>query len=389
MTQLSRDNRLLTLALVLWGAGEGLFLYIQTLYLQELGAKPEEIGGALALAELAASLSHIPAGYLSDRLGRKQILMAGWAVGVIAVWLMYLAPSLWVFVLALMLYRFTGFVLAPINAYVSEARGAQSVQRAITLVSASFWAGTLFSPAVGGWVGATYGLRTVYGIAGIFFVVSTAALVFLRPQPLTPPTHGEARYTALFRNRRFAGFLLLMFVVMLAIQIGLPFGPNFVEDAREQDVQVVGLLGSVTSMGIVLVNVVFGQRLPRRGFMLAQVLLAVSLLVLLSTTSLPALTVVFGLRAGWSLARNMGNAQVRRVVTTAESGLAFGVFETVYSATIILGSLIAGQLYARSFALPFQVSLICILLTLPLVWRFAPRRDEQSEEAPAVMASES
>lgn len=388
MTQLSRDNRLLALALVLWGVGEGLFIYIQTLYLQELGARPEEIGGALALAELTASLSHIPAGYLSDRLGRKQVLVAGWGIGVIAVLLMYLAPSLGVFVLALMLYRFTGFVIAPINAYVSEARGPQSVQRAITLVSASYWVGTLFSPTIGGWIGATYGLRRVFGIASIFFVISTVALLFLHPQPLTAPTQGEARYKALFRNQRFTGFLLLMFVAILAIQIGLPLGPNFVKDVRGLDIQAVGVLGSATSLGIVLVNVVFGQRQPRRGFMLAQILLAVSLSLLLITTGLPALILVFGLRAGWSLARNMGNAQVRRVVSSAESGLAFGLFETVYGAAIIIGALLAGKLYAWSFPLPFQVSLVCILVTLPLVWRFAPRRDTHSDEASVTVTRE-
>lgn len=396
MTQLSRDNRLLALALILWGAGEGLFVYIPTLYLKELGASYIEIGWALALAELTAGLSHIPAGYLADRFGRKQILVAGWGVGVVAVVLMYLAPSLWVFVSALMLYRFTGFVIAPINAYVSEARGAQSVQRAITLVSASFWGGTIFSPAIGGWIGATFGLRTVFGIASIFFVISTVALLFLRPQPLTPPAHGQPRYNALFRNRRFASFLLLIFVTALAIQIGLPFAPNFVEEARGLnvvtvfglDVRVVGLLGSVNSLGIVVLNVLFGQRLPRRGFMLAQILLVVSLALLLSTAGLSMLVVVFALRAGWSLARNMGNAQIRRVVSTAESGLAFGLFETVYGAAIIVGSWLAGRLYAYAFALPFQVSLIGIMLTLPLVWRFAPRRDEHSEEVAAVVASE-
>lgn len=396
MNQLSRDNRLLALALVLWGVGEGLFVYFPTLYLQELGANPNEIGNALALAELTAGLSHIPAGYLADRFGRKQVLVAGWGIGVVAVVLMYLASSLWVFVLAQMLYRFTGFVIAPINAYVSEARGAQSVQRALTLVSASFWGGTIFSPAIGGWIGAAFGLRTVFGIAAIFFVFSTVTLLFLRPQPLAPPTHGQPRYNALFRNRRFIGFLGLIFITALAIQIGLPFGPNFVEEARGftevvvagQAVRVVGLLGLVNSLGIVLLNVLFGQRVPRRGFMLAQVLLIASLTFLLFTSGLPALTLVFALRAGWSLARNMGNAQVRRVVSTAESGLAFGLFETVYGAAIIVGSWLAGRLYAQSFALPFQVSLIGIILTLPLVWRFAPRRDEHTEEAPASVMRE-
>jgi hypothetical protein len=59
--------------------------------------------------------------------------------------------------------------------------------------------------------------------------------------------------------------------------------------------------------------------------------------------------------------------------------------ETVSASATVLGPLIAGELYARNFALPFQVSVVLILLTLPLVWLFAPRRDAHTvEPAPVV-----
>ena len=41
---LSRDNRLMALALFLWGMGEGLFIYIEPLALKGLGADPVQIG---------------------------------------------------------------------------------------------------------------------------------------------------------------------------------------------------------------------------------------------------------------------------------------------------------------------------------------------------------
>ena len=50
VTDLSRDNRLMALALFLWASGEGLFIYIQPLYVQQLGADPVQIGGVLSLA---------------------------------------------------------------------------------------------------------------------------------------------------------------------------------------------------------------------------------------------------------------------------------------------------------------------------------------------------
>ena len=70
---MSRDNRLMTLALFLWGAGEGLFLYILPLYMQQLGATPEEVGVVLALAAFLTACSFIPGGLLADHFDPKAL----------------------------------------------------------------------------------------------------------------------------------------------------------------------------------------------------------------------------------------------------------------------------------------------------------------------------
>jgi hypothetical protein len=205
---------------------------------------------------------------------------------------------------------------------------------------------------------------------------------------LAHTTHGQNRLTALLNNRRFMGFLALTLAAALAIQVGMPLGVNFVEEVRGFGVQVVGVLGSVNSLGVVLLNVLFGQRPPRRSLLLAQILLMASLGLLLYTSGLFWLIVAFGLRAGWSLARNMASAQARRAMEAHESGMAFGIFETVYSLALILGPLIAGQLYTQAPELPFQVSAVGIVLTIPLMWFLSPRHPEaQSEETPAPPSS--
>ncbi len=382
---MSRDNRLLVFALFMWGMGEGLFIYIQPLYLRDLGADPVAIGSILAAAGLAAGLAHIPAGLLADRFGRKPMLLAAWLLGLLTTLVMFVARDLRLFAPALIAYTFTGFVLSPLYAYVSAAREGQSVQRAITLVSAGFWAGTIVSPALGGYIARWFEPRMVFAAAAAAFAFSTLAVLLIRHQPPDPRTPGHSRYGALFRNRRFIGFVCLMLAALLAMQIGLPFMPNFVVEARGFDVGLVGLLGSANSLGTVTFNLLLGQRLPRRGFLLAQSMLALGLILFLATTTRNWLFAVYFLRAGWFLAHNMAAAQVGRVVSAAESGLAFGIMETVSASATVLGPLIAGELYAQNFALPFQVSVILILLTLPLVWLFAPRRDAHTvEPAPVV-----
>jgi predicted MFS family arabinose efflux permease len=377
---MTRDNRLLAFALFAWGLGEGLFIYIEPLYLRELGADPVAIGSILAAAALAAGLAHVPAGMLADRFGRKPILVAGWGLGLAAAIVMFLARDLRLFVPGLIAYTFTGFVIAPINGYVAAARGPQSVQRALTLVSAGFWAGTIFSPALGGLIARATELRMVFAAATAAFAFSTLAVLFVHPQPPATPPPGHSRYGALLRNRRFLGFLLLVLSALLAMQVGLPFMPNFVVEVRGFDVGLVGLLGSVNSLGTVTFNLVLGARLPRRAFIFAQACLALSLAILLITVSRNGLFAVYFLRAGWYLARNMAAAQVGRIVAPAQTGLAFGLVETVSTLAAILGPLVAGVLYARTPALPFQVSLGLIVLSLPLVWHFAPRRDAHTRD---------
>ena len=68
---INRDLRLIALSLLIWGFGEGMFIYFQPVYLHELGADPVQIGGILGLAALGMLVSHIPAGALADPSGAK------------------------------------------------------------------------------------------------------------------------------------------------------------------------------------------------------------------------------------------------------------------------------------------------------------------------------
>lgn len=363
----------MTLSLFFWGFGEGLFWYIQPLYLRELGADPVTIGAVLSLAAVAALLAHVPAGYLADRFGAKQVMLAGWLLGVVAISGCYLAPSLLWFSLSWVAYVFTAFAKVPINAYVAQARGRQSVQRAITLVTAGFAGGSVISPALGGWVGAGYGLRSVFLLAAVFFVLSFVVVLFVRSQPVTPVPSGGGRYTELLGNRRLLGFLALMFAAALALYVGLPLAPNFLEEVRGFDVGAVGVFGSVNSAGILALSVAFGHRSPRRGVMLAQLLMMASLALLLFTTGLAWAGLAYFLRAAWILGRDLLIAQIARVVGPGELGLAIGLGETVLELAVVLAPLWAGWLYAQRPELPFIAGLFLLGLILPLFWRFAPR----------------
>src|SRR3990170_5841605 len=135
---MTRDLRLLSVSLFLWGVGEGLFFYLQPIYLAQLGADAVQVGIILGLAGAAMTVTHIPAGILADRFGRKTMMIAAWLVGTVASILMFLATTLPLFVAAMVLYFLTSFVMSPLSSYVATARGGWTTGRALTTVSASF-----------------------------------------------------------------------------------------------------------------------------------------------------------------------------------------------------------------------------------------------------------
>lgn len=65
------------LANLLIQVGMGVFLVMYNLYIKELGF-PETLNGKIiSMTSLASAIMLIPAGYLSDRLGRKGIIITG------------------------------------------------------------------------------------------------------------------------------------------------------------------------------------------------------------------------------------------------------------------------------------------------------------------------
>ncbi len=95
---MSADLLLIAASLFAWGVGEGMFLLFQPIYLQQLGASTMTIAGVFSAFGMAMMVTHIPAGYLSDRIGRRPLLVAAWTSGLVAICVMALARNLPVFV---------------------------------------------------------------------------------------------------------------------------------------------------------------------------------------------------------------------------------------------------------------------------------------------------
>jgi MFS family permease len=368
---MNRSLLWLGISLFMWGLGESMFLLFQPIYLQQLGADPIQIGVILGAFGAVMMFTHIPAGHLSDRIGRRPMLIAAWVIGIAAALLMGVARTLPVFIVGVLIYGFTAFVSSPADSYVTTARGQWSVGRAITFISMTYNAGAVLGPVTGGWVGDHFGLRQVYFISAGIFVLSTILLLFIEPQPRD---HQDPKDPppSLLTNGRFLGFLSVLFVVAFATYLPQPLSPNFLLNQQHLSLEVIGELFSIGCLGNAALNLLFGQFEARTGFILGQISVSLFAVLLWRASGFIWFALGYFLLGGFRALRGLGVAQVRPFVHESQMGLAYGITEMVGSSTVLLAPPLAGYLYQIDPPLMYPVGLVLIGIGFLLSLIFIP-----------------
>jgi MFS family permease len=380
-----RDLVLLSFSLLIWGTGEGIFLVFQPIYLQEFGATPALIGMSLAFYGVGQVITHVPAGFLSDRFGPKPLMMAAWILGAIAAWTMALSSTLPGFIIGMMIYGTTLFVLSPLNSYITAARGKLRVGRAITLTSAAFSLGGVLGPTIGGIIGEAAGLKTSYLLAAVLFIFSTLIVAFIKPRKITSESDSP-QSGGLRSNNAYLIYLGVVFVALFATTLPQPLVPNYLEDQQGLGLQQIGYLYSIMGVGIVVLNLVIGQLPTRVGLAASQVAVAAYAGILWRASEFGLYVMGFFLLGGYRVLHSLIIARTRPLVGARQVGLAYAWTETVGSMTLVVTPALAGLLYEVNPALMFPTAIVMILVSLTVGWFYNQRIPQGTVEIEEIVA---
>ena len=369
---MSRDLILIAMSLFTWGIGEGLFFYFIPLSLQDWGADPIRIGVIYSGIGIAITLAQIPAGALSDKIGSRSIMWASWIIGVVSTWVMALSNSLNVFVFGLWAYYLTAFVMAPMNGYITRARGKLRTERALTFVSGMYNLGTIAGPLSGGLVAEKYGLKTIYLISAIIFIISTIIILNIRAQPVEEkPRKQDGSH--LLRNPRFISFLVFAFLSVAVLYLPQSLASNFLQNELGLSLTEIGLLGAIGGLGNAMATLILGSFKALTAIFLGQVMMILYAYLLWKGNSLPLFMLGYFMLGGYRLIRSMFVGFTRPLVHASEIGLAYGILETITGLAVILAPGIAGILFTQEPVMIFSVTFFTAIILIVISTIILPR----------------
>lgn len=370
--------------------GFGIVVPILGIYAKRFGASGLQVGLLFACYSLAQLICAPLLGKLSDRIGRKPVIvlsLLGTALGSLVTGV---AGALWVLFAGRIIDGASGGSLAVAQAAVSDISTPEQRPKLIGMLGAAFGVGFVLGPAIGGLAAAGGAHVPFYVAAGLAGINAVAAMIRL---PSTPPAarpagqpSGRPRSTVL-SQLVVIGFITTIAFTAFESTFSLFGSARF--SLTEKSTAFVFL-----GVGLVLVAVqggLYGRLVDRLGvgglYRFGLVLVAVGLGLTAIAHSWPVLVLaLFVLAVGQGCAAPTIAAIVSNAAPPDRRGQAMGYQQSAYAAARVVGPPIAGVLFDHAgvwspLALGAMLSIVAVGLLS--AWRIGASAPAATEAAHA------
>ncbi len=203
--------------------GFSILIPLMPFFVKRFGAPDIVVGAVFATYSLCQFVSAPIWGNLSDRIGRKMVLIVSQAGATVAWTLLAFAPSIPFVLLSRALEGFSGGNIGVTQAYVGDLVEPKRRGEAFAYVGAAFSAGFVFGPASGGWLAQRYGFGVPFAVAAGLQLLTLALTIWLLPESRgRAPADAPSPFSPLdivrsFGDRAVAPVLWLRLVYTLAM----------------------------------------------------------------------------------------------------------------------------------------------------------------------------
>ena len=352
--------------------GFGIVIPVLPLYAEKYRASELVVGLMVASYSVMQVIFAPLLGRLSDRVGRRPVLLVsliGTSLGFFLMGVAHLIPFglalfglspvlIWLFV-ARIIDGVSGGNISTAQAYIADVTPPEERAKGMGLIGAAFGLGFIFGPAIGGLMSHFSPEAPFYFAAGLAALNATA-LYFLLPESLSAEHRHEAHRRAGLKDvleQAGSGQLRAVFATyffatlafaMLTTTYALFAHQRFHFDATHTGYMFtyVGVLGAVIQGGLLgrLVKVFGEKALAVAG----TIVFSGALFALPLAATVPLLLVAStGIAVGNSLVTPTLNSLASKSVAASLQGRILGVMASVASLARIIGPVLGGFLLGR------------------------------------------
>lgn len=319
----------------------GLFMVLPLLALYATdfsGATPSLIGLALGVYGLSQALLQIPLGWLSDKIGRKPVIIGGLLVFALGSVVAASADSIYGIVFGRALQG-AGAIASTVMALVADLTRVEQRTKAMAMVGMSIGLSFAVALVLGPVVASFGGLSTVFWFTAVLALGGIAIVLALVPTPETGLQHedvGAERGLILssLQDGELVRLNFGVFTLHFCLMACFLVIPGQLQElggiARDDHWQVYlpALALSIAGMVPMMIQAERGGR-PRQMFLLAVVLFSVALAAMgLAENSLVVYVGMWVFFVGFNYLEATLPSMISKTVVASGKGTAMGVFST-------------------------------------------------------------
>ena len=359
--------------------GFGICLPLLPKYAERYGAQGWQIGAAMGVYSLMQLVFAPWWGQLSDRIGRRPVLLVSNFGSIIAYGLFGLSASyigdtgFWILIGSRVFAGICGANLSVASAYIADVTTPDKRSKGMGLIGMAFGLGFILGPVIGSQAFKHFGLAGPGAVAAVICAINFLLGCFILPEtrkkdvapPIRRPRFAQIRHVL---GMKEVGFLIgIYFLGTFAFTAFESTLPLLLDAKLRFDEEHVGYVfafcGIMAAMvqggGIGRLVKSFGER---RLIGASLIVVAVSLVLMPLANSLPtmlAALAVFAIGSGINRAPTMG--LISQLSPADEQGTTLGVAQSAGTLARVLGPTVATTLYDLWLPAPY---LACATIAL-------------------------
>lgn len=379
--RLNKVLPILFLIMFLVMVGFGIIIPVIPFYAEELGASPTELGLLMAVYSLMQFIFAPMWGQVSDRIGRKPVILIGIFGLSLSFFLMGLATELWMLFAA----RVIGGMLSAANmptvmAYVADITEEEERGKGMGIIGAATGLGFIFGPAVGGMF-TNISLHAPFYIAGTVSILTFFLVLMILQESIHLSEREAGQKNKLSWRGVFQGPLSMLYFLQFFISLSLAgLEATFAYFAAEKaglHAKSLGYIFMIMGLASAAVQGSMGKLTKKYG---ESLIIQAGIFVSAIGFALILFTANFTTAAIFLAVFGVGNGVIRPSVSSLLTkhanvghGVVTGYLSSFDSLGRIIGPVLGGYLYSITIGLPYISGIFLSLLSYIIFRTFSAK----------------